>query len=279
MSLLARFEGMAEFLFTEAFKKSASRLQPVEIAKELVKAMLKNKQVSISQVYVPNIYRVYLHPSDWGPIASFGDAFLIELSKYLFAEAERNEYTFLTKPAIELHADETVNPRQMVIEVDFDDSIVVDWGDEEKDIQLENERVRPNRSNWRESTTIFRESVKTNLPVKDIVGRNSDYFLEIIEGPDIGQSFSLQDEEVIIGRHGKCDLVLHDPEISRRHLKIASGGENGWWLDDLGSTNGTFVNGQRITHHTTAPGDRITIGQSVLVIQRSPLRDDKLENY
>ncbi len=271
MSLLARFEGMAEFLFTEAFKKSASRLQPVEIAKELVKTMLRNKQISISQVYVPNIYRVYLHSSDWGPIASFGDAFLIELSKYLFAEAERNGYTFLTKPAIELHADETVSPRQMVIEVEFDDSIVVDWGEGETDNQLDNELVRPIQSNWRESTSIFRENVKTNLPDEEVFRRNSTYFLEIIEGPDIGHSFSLQDEDVIIGRHGQCDLVLHDPEISRRHLKIASGGENGWVLDDLGSTNGTFVNGQRITRHTTAPGDRINIGQSVLVIQRSPL--------
>ena len=123
MSLLARFEGMAEFLFTGAFKKGAARLQPVEIAKELVKAMLRNKQVSISQVYVPNIYRVYLHSSDWGPLASFGDVFLIELSKYLFAEAGRYGYTFLTKPAIELHSDETVNPREMVVEVDFDDTV------------------------------------------------------------------------------------------------------------------------------------------------------------
>ncbi|HUX46944.1 MAG TPA: FHA domain-containing protein [Desulfosporosinus sp.] len=73
-----------------------------------------------------------------------------------------------------------------------------------------------------------------------------------------------------MGRHGQCELVLHDPEISRRHLKIAPG-ENGWWLDDLGSTNGSFVNGQRITHQTAVLGDRIQIGQSVLVIQRSPL--------
>ncbi len=262
MSLLARFEGMAEFLFTGAFKKGAARLQPVEIAKELVKAMLKNKQVSISQVYVPNIYRVYLHSSDWGPLASFGDVFLIELSKYLFAEAERNGYTFLTKPAIELHADETVNPREMVVEVDFDNSVDVDWREEE------NENNAPNESNWRESTTFFRESVKPNLPVEDRSGRNPEYFLEIIEGPDKGQIFTLQDADVFIGRHGQCDLVLHDPEVSRRHVKLASG-ENGWLLDDLGSTNGSFVNGQRITHQTTAPGDRIQIGQSVLVIQKS----------
>lgn len=264
MSLLARFEGMAEFLFTGAFKKGAARLQPVEIAKELVKAMLKNKQVSISQVYVPNVYRVYLHASDWGPLAGFGDVFLIELSKYLFAEAERNGYTFLTKPAIELHADETVNLREMVVEVDFDDSIDVDWGEEE------NVNNAPHGSNWRESTTFFRESVKTNSLVEDRLGRNPEYFLEIIEGPDKGQIFSLLEEEVLIGRHGQCDLVLHDPEVSRRHVKLASG-ENGWWLDDLGSTNGAFVNGQRITHQSTAPGDRIQIGQSVLIIQKLSL--------
>jgi len=262
MSLLARFEGMAEFLFTGAFKKGATRLQPVEIAKELVKAMLKNKQVSISQVYVPNIYRVFLHSSDWGPLASFGDVFLVELSKYLVAEAQRNGYTFLTKPAIELHADETVNPRSMVVEVDFDDTIEVDWGDEE-----DNDYV--DESDWRENTTIFRESAKTNLPVEEVKGRNSHYFLEIIEGPDKGQSFPLQDSDVFVGRHGQCGLVLHDPEVSRRHLKIAHG-ENGWLLDDLGSTNGSFVNGQRITHQTATPGDRIQIGQSVLVIQKSP---------
>lgn len=262
MSLLARFEGMAEFLFTGAFKKGGARLQPVEIAKELVKAMLKHKQVSISQVYVPNIYRVYLHPDDWGPLASFGNVFLIELSKYLFAEAERNGYTFLSKPAIELHADETVSPREMVVEIDFDDSIFVNWGEEEQ----ENDAAA--ESNWRESTTIFKELVKTNSLAQDIARRNSDYFLEIIEGPDLGQTFVLQEGDVFIGRHAQCDLVLHDPEVSRRHLKITSE-ENGWLLDDLGSTNGSFVNGQRITHQMTAPGDRIQVGQSTLVIKKS----------
>jgi hypothetical protein len=63
MSLLARFEEVAELLFTGMFKKNNTiRLQPVEIAKGLVKVMFKNKQVSISQVYVPNVYRVFLFP-------------------------------------------------------------------------------------------------------------------------------------------------------------------------------------------------------------------------
>jgi hypothetical protein len=266
MNLLTRFEGVAEFLFTGAFKKGGTRLQPVELAKELVKAMFRNKQISISQVYVPNIYRVYLHSSDWGPLASFGEVFLIELSKYLFTEAQREGFTFLSKPAIELHSDDTVNPREMIVEVDFDDSIDVDWGDGE-----EKEKESQNQSNWRESTTIFSESVKTNLRADTSLGRISDYFLEIIEGPDKGQSFQLPEHDVFIGRHGQCDFVVHDLEVSRRHLKIALG-ENGWWLDDLGSTNGSFVNGQRITHQTVSPGDRIQIGQSVLMIQKVLLR-------
>lgn len=268
MSLLARFEGVAEYLFTGAFKKGAARLQPVEIAKELVKAMLKNKQISISEVYVPNVYRVYLHSSDWGALANFGDKFLIELSKYIFAEATRNGYTFLSKPAIELHSDDTVNPREMVVEVDFDDSIDVDWGDEEGK-QKPKPKDAEEEIDWREKTTIFKESFKSNFLDQGSKGRNLEYYLEIIEGPDIGQRFSLEGQEIYVGRHGQCDLVLHDPEISRRHLKITSG-ENGWFLDDLGSTNGSYVNGQRITHQIAAPGDRIQIGQSIMVIHRSP---------
>lgn len=264
MSLLDRFEGMAELLFTGVFKKGAARLQPVEIAKELVKVMLRNKQISISQVYVPNVYRVYLNSSDWGPLASFGDTFLVELSKYLFAEAEKNGYTFLTKPAIELHSDETVAPREMVVEVDFDDSIVVEWGDEE------DEEESGAELEWRENTTVLQENDKLNLGERVFSGRNSEYYLEVIEGPDSGKTFALKDKVIFIGRHGQCELVLSDPEVSRRHMKITPG-EKGWRLDDLGSTNGSYLNGQRITQQAAVPGDTIQIGQSVLLIHSSPL--------
>ena len=262
MSLLARFEGVAERLFTAPFKKNATRLQPVEIAKELAKAMSRNKQVSVSKVYVPNVYRVFLHPSDWGPLASFGDAFLIELSKFLFAEGERNGFTFLSKPAIELHSDETVNAREMFIEVDFDDSVDMDWGEEDDEFQDD--------SNWHERTNIFQNSLKTNFPPEPDHGRNSEYYLEIIEGPDKGAIHPLLNGVIHVGRHTQCELVLQDPEVSRRHLRITPVPQ-GWLLDDLGSTNGTLINNQRITLDTAQPGDRIQVGQTVLVIKRKSL--------
>lgn len=258
MSLLARFEAMAEQLFTGAFKKNPGRLQPVEIAKELAKAMHKHKQVSISMVYVPNVYRVFLHSADWGPLASFGDALLKELSKFLYAEGERYHYTFLTKPAIELHADDTVNLREMFIEVDFDDSIIVDWGEEDQELE---------GPDWREKTGIFTEALKTDLD-RQHIGRNPAYYLEILEGPDAGQSFPLLSESFHIGRHSQCEIVLHDPEVSRRHVKV-SREERGWFFDDLGSTNGTWVNGQRITCQFVVPGEKIQLGQTVAVIRRA----------
>ncbi len=249
MSLLARFEEVAELLFTGPFRKTVTRLQPVEIAKELVKEMLRHKQVSISQVYVPNVYRVFLHSKDWGPLASFGETFLIEMSKYLYLEGERNGYTFLGKPSIELHADDTVNLREMFVEVAFDDSVDIDWGEEDGNSLEKQDEVTP------------------NFPKEYISSRNLRYILEIIQGPDSGKIVSLDAENLYIGRHAQCELVLTDLEASRRHIKMTQR-EQGWLLEDLGSTNGTTVNGQRVSRQLISPGDRIQIGQSILAIKR-----------
>ena len=249
MSLLARFEEVAELLFTGPFRKTVTRLQPVEIAKELVKEMLRHKQVSISQVYVPNVYRVFLHSKDWGPLASFGETFLIEMSKYLHLEGERNGYTFLGKPSIELHADDTVNLREMFVEVAFDDSVDIDWGEEDGNSLEKQDEVTP------------------NFPKEYISSRNLRYILEIIQGPDSGKIVSLDAENLYIGRHAQCELVLTDLEASRRHIKMTQR-EQGWLLEDLGSTNGTTVNGQRVSRQLISPGDRIQIGQSILAIKR-----------
>ena len=262
MSLLARFEEVAEHLFTGVFKKNAARLQPVEIAKELVKAMLKNKQVSISQVYVPNVYRVFLNSSDWSPLASFGDAFLIELSKYIYAEGQRSGFTFLSKPSIELHSDDTVKPCEKFVEVDFDDSIVVNWGSDDG-YEEESEPAEA----WREQTNFYKNTGSLD-PIDSLEpGRNSQYFLEILQGPDRGKKLPLEGDVINIGRHAQCEIVLNDVEVSRRHLKLSRIGP-GWEIDDLGSTNGTWLNNQRITKQMLFPGDRIEIGQSELVLRR-----------
>jgi hypothetical protein len=271
MSLLARFEEVAELLFTGMFKKNNTiRLQPVEIAKGLVKVMFKNKQVSISQVYVPNVYRVFLHSSDWSPFASFGDAFLIELSKYVYAEGKKSGFTFLSKPSIELHSDDTVNPHEMFIEIDFDDSIEVDWGDQEDDEEdLRGSGAQEStgsNEDWRDQTNVYQGQLPLNWVNSPDSGRKNHYVLEIIQGPDIGKTFMLEEAEIHLGRHAQCEIVLKDLEISRRHLKLSQSGDD-WVIDDLGSTNGTWVNGQRIAKQKIYPGDRVEIGETAFILR------------
>jgi hypothetical protein len=72
-----------------------------------------------------------------------------------------------------------------------------------------------------------------------------------------------QRDTVAIGRSRSCDLRLPGGDASRRHAEI-SGGPNGFTLVDLGSTNGTYVNGQRVQKHLLRPGDRIEIGNSMI---------------
>jgi hypothetical protein len=72
--------------------------------------------------------------------------------------------------------------------------------------------------------------------------------------------------EVTVGRSRHCGCVLTDETVSRRHA-VVSHEDGTWWLRDLGSTNGTFVNGLRVTGETEVmPGDEVTFGDASFVL-------------
>jgi hypothetical protein len=77
-----------------------------------------------------------------------------------------------------------------------------------------------------------------------------EFVLTIISGGDPGQSFVFQQQEVTLGRVANNDLVLYDPEVSRRHLVIYFESQQ-WIVEDLGSSNGTILNGQRLYYPAT----------------------------
>jgi hypothetical protein len=93
--------------------------------------------------------------------------------------------------------------------------------------------------------------------------------LVVRQGPQAGMSFSITGNQILIGREEGLDIILQDPESSRRHSRISwQGGD--FVIEDLGSTNGTFVNGVQITApQILSPGDSIGIGQTALVFQVS----------
>ena len=87
--------------------------------------------------------------------------------------------------------------------------------------------------------------------------------LLIVKGPDRGESISLEARPKTIGSGVGCDVQLSDPAISRRHLEIQVGPE-GVVVRDLGSTNGSFVQGAKFTELTLGFGTEVTIGKTVL---------------
>ena len=92
------------------------------------------------------------------------------------------------------------------------------------------------------------------------------YALKFISGKYQGGEFPLKsDKQVVIGRSSELDMVLVEDMVSRKHAKITTSGDQ-IIIQDLGSTNGTFVNGEKIKKVRLKEGDRILIGTSIIKI-------------
>ena len=100
------------------------------------------------------------------------------------------------------------------------------------------------------------------------------FSLEVTAGPMAGQQLPISGPEVNFGRTPDNDVVISDPNLSRRHFKlIASAG--GYAVEDRGSSNGTMVNGQRVEGATPlSDGDKIQAGDTVLVYRQAAFQDD-----
>ena len=94
----------------------------------------------------------------------------------------------------------------------------------------------------------------------------AQYQLVMHSGPTPGKTFLLEGDVLTIGREASNPIAINDAEISRKHSQlVAQGGK--YVLTDLGSTNGTFVNGQRLTgQHVLQPGEVISLGEQISLL-------------
>src|SRR5262249_3914105 len=101
MSVLRTIESKLESLFEGVFGRAfRANVQPVELARKLVKEMDEHRNVSVSRVYVPNEYTVYLAPDDRAQFSDFEDSLRDELQEYLGGHARREGYVLLTAPRV-----------------------------------------------------------------------------------------------------------------------------------------------------------------------------------
>ena len=215
-----RLGGLVEGLFSKTFR---SGVQPVELAKRLIKEMDAGRTVGVSEVWAPNHFAFYLSSDDASRLEQAEAAIASELKTVVRENASERGWGLVGPPEIEFFMDEKLRKGDFVCEATLVEGP---------------EKVAPAASPAGAATLVVHEDGKER-PV------------------------ALNQEVVTIGRLPDCEVVLKDKGASRRHaqIKLKDGTAT---LTDLGSTNGTRLNGQIVQSRALEDGDRITIGSTVL---------------
>jgi hypothetical protein len=243
-NLEARIEGLVEGVFSRAF---SSQVQPVEIARKLAKEMDSHKTASVSQVYAPNSYTVWLSAEDHERLSGYTRSLTQELSAYLLEHARRQDYALLTRPEVNIEVDERlrlgefgIQPRLVKPPVRQGDS-----GEQGKAGHTMVYSAAPAKEEKK-----VRGSAKHAAPLtqtRAIVSMRDRRY--VLDGP-----------VAVLGRSRECDCVFDDQNVSRRHAELRRNGSGDWQIVDLGSTNGVKVNGRRVDTSRLAPGDDVNLG-------------------
>jgi hypothetical protein len=252
-SIEQRIESIVEGVFGRAFR---SHVQPVELARKLAKEMDEHRTVSISRVYVPNEYVLYLSPSDRKEFATYEASLLTELGDYLSEHARREGYSLLATPKVLLEED--------------DDLEVGEFGIATRLVQPQQEGARPAPPRPAEpsATKVFKPPPAATASVSPEEAEELGLAHEPRARLTVdGKPYELSRDVVVLGRSRECDIRLDDANVSRRHAEIRR--ENGNWLVvDLGSTNGIEVNGKRTDRAKLEHEDRITLGRTEVTFER-----------
>jgi hypothetical protein len=260
-----KIEGLFEGVFGRAFR---TNVQPIELARWLAREMDQHRSVSVSRVYVPNEYTVYLAPSDRAQFASYEGSLIGELQEYLAEHARREGYALLTPPTVIF----TTDP----------DLAMGESGVSARVVQPR-EGLEPVRapapalggsSSPPPAVTPPAPPVPQQ-PAQTMVYRPSEPAPEPDPEPEHeparpvatltvdGREVPVTADRVLLGRSRECDIRLVDTNVSRRHAEVRHE-DDAYWIVDLGSTNGTELNGRRVERAKLSDGDRITLGATDL---------------
>jgi hypothetical protein len=248
-SIEQKIEGLFEGLFGRAFR---TNVQPVELARKLVKEMEDHRTVSVSRVYVPNEYTVYLAPVDREQFTDYESSLRAELQDYLAEHARREGYMLLTPPTVLMETDDDLSMGEFGIATRMVQGARPQAGEPAP------APVEPG------ATMVYRPRSPLSAD-----GAPADVALaqELVTLTVGGRPREITSRRVVIGRSKDCDVQLADPNASRRHAELRQEGA-AYWLIDLDSTNGSSVNGHRTARAKLDSGDVITIGSTDLVFER-----------
>ena len=245
-----RLEGLMEGFFTKVFR---SGLQPVEVGRRILREMEENRTVSVNRTYAPNDFQVFIGPEDYERFEPMEAGLVREFSELVIDKAKERRFNLMGLPRIAFIKEEKLGQRR-----------VPSRGRARR-------RPRPTGPAGVHARTEFGGGRATRLGRSAATlpngwgwssrrGRSS---IVLDEEGGARERISVTSSPITIGRLSTNDVVISDSNVSRRHAELKQEGGS-WKLVDLGSTNGTLVNGKLGQEHTIRNGDRISFGTSEL---------------
>ncbi len=294
--------GLVEGAFGRVFK---AEVRPMELARKLAREMDENKTASVSRVYAPNEYSVWLSPRDRARYEGVEHEVIDELCAYLLEHARAENLALASRPHIVFHTDEHLQLGEFGIEARLVRS-EQEPGDSEQAQSDEGRgsvvESRPRAASGAPSrpprqapsppapaasaapprpasgadlhepgeqagnTMIFSNSQRVRGEVESAGAQRRSKALLVVSGRRL--LLPLGGAEV--GRSRDCDIVLDDSSISRRHAEVRPAG-SGWTIEDLDSTNGVRVNGMAVHGlQRLRTGDRIEMGSTEIFFEIAP---------
>jgi hypothetical protein len=251
-----RLEGAVEGFFARAFR---SGVQPIELAKAVQRYAEDSQHVTADGVVVPNVYRLSVSAKDHERLAGFGRSLPRELAEVVVRTAAERGWSLRGPVKVRIDVDDEVRFGRYALTGRVE---VVDEASPAPPSR--DERVGAGPTNLGASASPAREA-RPPLERTQVVPTMPAAGLQLVasSGDDAGSSAPVRGSRVTMGRLASCHLTLSDSTVSREHAALVRRGDR-WWVVDLGSTNGTRVNGVQAAEQPVAPGDRIELGDAVV---------------
>lgn len=252
-----------ERLLERVFERTTARLfragvQVVQLERRVERAMERSRTLDGARVAVPARYRVRLHPSDLGDVAArsgSAEAVASRLADSALAFARSHGYHVTGRPEIRVVADPAVDRGQAEVDVVAQDATGGSGAPTTPDVGAEAAGIRDDGT----QTQIFRR------PAPPVARAN----LRVCTRDGHERLIEVDGSQLTVGRSGDNVLVLADARVSRHHGRFQA--RRGTLVyTDLGSTNGSRVNGIRVDEIVLGEGDRLQVGDTVLVVETLP---------
>lgn len=258
MRPLAAVERFFERIFERpSARLFRTRLQPIQVQRRIERAMETERLSGADRTLVPNRFRVHLHPDDLETFGDMSGSLAAELADAALAFARSHQYAVADRPRVDLVADPTTQRGDVRVDARFADPGAA--------VPARGHATGPGDGADDGDGAKASQTLVFQVPVVEVPQAR----LRELRPDDTEREIDVAAPVMTIGRGSDNDLVIRDSRVSRHHGRLHA--RRGTLVyTDLESTNGSRVNGVRIAEIVLGEGDRIELGDTVLVVESLP---------